>query len=34
MDKKTELENWTDFQLDPSLAEALVANNFKKPTEV
>lgn len=34
MSRSTELENWTEFQLDPSLAEALVANNFKKPTEV
>jgi superfamily II DNA/RNA helicase len=29
-----ELENWTQYQLDESLAESLIANNFEKPTNV
>ena len=28
------LQNWTQFEVSESLAEALVANNFTKPTEV
>lgn len=28
------MENWTQFDLDPSIAEALVVNNFTEPTQV
>jgi len=28
------MSKWTDYELDDSLAEALVANGFKTPTEV
>lgn len=33
-EQATEIENWTQFDLNDSLAEALVANGFKKPTDV
>ena len=29
-----DIENWTQFELDESLAETLVANKFAKPTVV
>jgi ATP-dependent RNA helicase DDX24/MAK5 len=32
--QKEHLDNWTQFELDESIAETLVANNFNKPTEV
>ena len=28
------IQNWTQFEVSDSLAESLVANNFKKPTNV
>ena len=31
---ESELKAWTRYQIDESLAEALVANNFKAPTPV
>ena len=33
-DKKDAIDTWTNFELNDSLAEALVANNFSKPTPV
>lgn len=31
---ESELKAWTQYQMEDSLAEALVANNFKEPTPV
>ena len=33
-EQETEIENWTQFDLNEALAEAVVANGFKKPTDV
>jgi len=32
--RKEAIANWTQYGLDDSIAEALVANNFLEPTEV
>lgn len=32
--KKTDMENWTQYELNEDLAESLVANGFTKPTPV
>ena len=32
--QKTQLDNWTNFELNEALAESLVANKFEKPTPV
>jgi len=32
--RKEAIKNWSGFQIAPELIDALVANNFVKPTEV
>ncbi len=32
--KKEAMKNWMQFDMAEDLAEALIANNFKKPTDV
>ena len=33
-EQETDVENWTQFELNEELAESLVANGFTKPTPV
>jgi hypothetical protein len=32
--ESTDIENWTQFEVNNNLAESLVANNFERPTEI